>query len=405
MRRLSIAIFLLLIFCAVAGAKKSKKSSSGGKKSSSPSKKPKSAADRLQVLGDHIPFTFLSDTNFSTFVAERPRPYHALLMFTATDKRYQCSVCARAKQTFVEASKYYHDQYSFENENPSNRITFFVVDVDSSRNTFNEMGLETVPRVYMLPPTLDNTPKLRVGDYEIPSQSLLEGAKSFLQQMEDRSKIKVIPTINPWPYLIIIAAIAYILAFLASTAAFSPSEAILWYRSKYIWVVISTICFCVGVSGSIYCIIRSAPMYGMNQYGNIQIFAGAGRDQYLLEGILVAAMTVGCGIAGCLMYYGTSWKYEPISRHIFVILGLSIFIVCGLELGETYKLKTQWYRLQDTVPAPIWAWITSSVKKTSGIPKRLLRLSEVWLETKNIATFYKKANVLLVEYVKRAVGM
>ncbi len=401
--KLLIAIFLLLILLVTLEAKKSKKSSSDGKKSSS--KKPKSAEDRLHVLENQIPFTYLSDSNFSTFVAERPRPYHALLMFTATDKRYQCSVCARAKQTFVEASKYYHDQYSFGNEIPSKRVGFFVVDVDSSRNTFNEMGLETVPRVYMLPPTLADTPKLRVGDYEISSQSLLEGAKSFLQQMEERSKIKVVPTINPFPFIIIIAVIGYILAFLVSVAVYSPSEAVVWYRSKYIWIIISTICFCVGVSGSIFCIIRSAPMYGMNQYGNIQIYAGAGRDQYLLEGILVAAMTVGCGIAGCLMYYGTSWKYEPISRHIFVILGLSIFIVCALELGETYKLKTQWYRLQDTVPAPIWAWITSSVKKTSGIPKRLLRLSEVWLETKNIGTFYKKANLLLVDYVKRAVGL
>lgn len=48
------------------------------------------------------------------------------------------------------------------------------------------------------------------------------------------------------------------------------------------------------------------------------VFAGQGRDQYLVEGIFVALLTLGNGLALCLMLAATRIKRFPLFRHALV---------------------------------------------------------------------------------------
>ena len=342
----------------------------------------------------------LTDGNFSRFVVERPRSYHAVLMFTATAAKYQCSVCVQTKKSYTDAAAYYREQYDLGSVAEEQRIAFFLLEVDSARQIFNDMGLETVPRIYVLPPTRSDSPKMKMGEYEVEVRSLMEGVASFLGQVEARTKVPVAMTVSPLPVLAALAFVAYFLALLAAAAAREPAKALLWYQSPGIWIVFSTLCFGVGVSGSIFCVIRSAPLYGADRQG-VRIFAGAGRDQYFVEGVLVALMTVGCGVSGLLVYYGTKLPFSPL-RHAVVIASMGCFTVLCLEIGEAYVDKTRWYSVKETVDKPVWEFLTSTVKKNSGLLKRMLRLSEIWLlEYKSWGGFTAKVQTLLVEFVKR----
>ena len=133
--------------------------------------------------------------------------------------------------------------------------------------------------------------------------------------------------------------------------------------------MLNKICFGVGVSGSIFCIIRSAPPYGYSKSGLV-IFAGQGRDQYLVEGIIVALWTVGCGIIVNLMMWVTKMRRFPLFRHVMVLLCFSAFIVLLLQIWNAYILKTGWYSLKETLPNEVWQFLTSGIKKNSGILKR-----------------------------------
>lgn len=156
----------------------------------------------------------------------------------------------------------------------------------------------------------------------------------------------------------------------------------------------------MGVSGSIFCIIRSAQPYGLTRAGMV-LFAPQGRDQYLIEGVVVALWTVGCGLSYSMMLWATRLRF-PVLRHALVLLSMTLFVVLALQIWQAYIDKTSWYSLRDTVPAELWAWLSASVKKTSGLPKRLLRMSEFWLyESKDWPTFVKKFNALVTEYVRR----
>ena len=124
-------------------------------------------------------------------------------------------------------------------------------------------------------------------------------------------------------------------------------------------------------------------MYGWEGGGrrggeqSIRIFAGQGREQYFVEGFIVAAWTVGCGLAGLMLYYSTKVPFALV-RHVMAIAAMSAFIVLGLQIFEAYSEKTRWYQIKETIPPHYWSLLTSSVKKSSGLIKRLIRVSEIW---------------------------
>jgi hypothetical protein len=286
------------------------------------------------------------------------------------------------------------------------RVAFFILEVDNARGTFTNMGLETVPRVYALPPTKTGSPKLRMSDYEITVQSMLGGTQEFLSEVQRITGVRVAITSNPWQMLLPLGIAGYLLALLAAVAARSPKEALFWYRKPAIWWCLSTLCFCVGVSGSIFCIIRSAPLYGIPYGGrSLEIFASQGQQQYVLEGVLVAGLTVTCGLALAMVVGAPKLPVGSFMRHVLVLAGMAVVAVCLLELADAYMFKTPWYSAKETLPKELWASIASGVKRSSSLPKRLLRLSEIWMfEFKDWASFGKKAQSLMGDWVAQLLG-
>lgn len=186
-----IALFVVLFIATVYAAKKK---SNEDKEAEKAAKDAEKSSKRLSDLMGKIaasPVVSLTDSSFNKFVVERPRDYHALLMFTATAKQYQCSVCLRAKNVLDEVAKYYQDQYDFNTSSASQRIAFFKIEVDDARTTFGEMQLETVPRVYLLPPTNTSSPKMKVSDFEVEAGALLQGASTALEVITETTGIKV----------------------------------------------------------------------------------------------------------------------------------------------------------------------------------------------------------------------
>jgi hypothetical protein len=186
-----LKILFLLLATLVARCLSAKKGASSTTTTSSASD---AGAERLQAVAAKIqqyPAIPLTDGNFSKFITLRPREYFATIMFTAMNPKYQCGVCQRALGSYVDAAEYYNEQYEILKEPQEKRMAFFVVDVDAARGTFDDMRLETVPRFYVLPPRNTSSPKLKMGDFEVPSMVVMEGSSKFLEEIERLSGIKV----------------------------------------------------------------------------------------------------------------------------------------------------------------------------------------------------------------------
>lgn len=133
----------------------------------------------------------LSDRNYSRYINESPREYSSLIMFTATDPKYGCSACHRAKGTMEEVAKLYNTQYNLTNAVQSQRLVFFTLEVDDARNLFAEYQLDTVPRVYLLPPAPAKSTKPNLSKFEIDSRPLHEGLSATLEMLKEIANIDV----------------------------------------------------------------------------------------------------------------------------------------------------------------------------------------------------------------------
>ena len=132
------------------------------------------------------------------------------------------------------------------------------------------------------------------------------------------------------------------------------------------------------------------------------MFGTGSREQYLVEGVIVAMWTVGCAVAGGALFGVTQMKRFPLLRHIVALVAMATFIVLSTQIWDAYVEKTRWYSFKETIPKEIWLYLGSSVKKNSGLFKRLLRASEIFLyEYKDWPSFQKKSYSLVVEYMLR----
>lgn len=105
-----------------------------------------------------------------------------------------------------------------------------------------------------------------------------------------------------------------------------------------------------------------------------------------------------------LSYYSTKIPVA-ILRHIGVLVTMAIFIIFCLEISSAYLEKTKWYNIKETLPNIVWTFISSSVKKSTKLPKRLLRLSEIFLfEYKDWNGFLRKAKLLVLDNIAQSIG-
>jgi len=355
------------------------------------------------IINSGIDAVKLTDRNYTDYLTAVPRDYHSVVMFTALAEKFGCRVCHDFLDQFKKVGSYYNQEYSISRTPRENRVLFFYLDFDSSNDIFSEMKLETVPKLYILPPKTEKDKKEKMNKYEISTGVMMEGAKGFIKEIEDRTKVKIPITVEAEPVVFFLCLFAFIWAILIDAAKKDVNKALLWYQSKWIYILISLACFSAGVSGSIYCLLRNVPIVGQNRQGGISIFAGQGREQYTLEGIIIALWTIGCGLSLYLMHYFTTKRYS-IVRHLGVILCMSSFIVLLSLLTTQYLEKTKWYQISEVVDKTIYTAATNYMKQTvkpsSGLFKRLVRISEYVLkEYKDFDSFGKKFKVIIVDYI------
>ena len=408
-------LLLLVVVLTLPGSDAKKKLKKNGI-SSSPQSLEQVAQQSLEAVAGLLPpksnrnSIKLVDANFTTFVHDRPRLYHAAIFLTASPKKYQCFACKSVLKIFKESARHYNENYDFMSSSQEKRLAFFVLDLDSSRGVFTSMNIETVPRLYILPPVGVDDAKQSISKYEIPIDTIMDGVPSLLSEINKLTDIDIRVKIDAVPVLTLLCTLSLLLAYVWSLAAKNLETAKYWYRSPTIWMLFSYLFFAVGVSGSIYCIIRSAPAYGAGRGGEIEIFSDGNREQYLLEGLAVVMFVLFTAFAAVLVYYSTKIRFSPL-KHCSVIAALSVLIVMLLQVWYTYVGKTVWYSLKDTLPEKLSSYLFSSVKKSSSLPKRLLRMSEIWLNDFNFAgeddwdRLKKKFKTLITDYVLRSIGI
>lgn len=201
MRLLFLIFCLSLLFAFSAAAKKKKSSSKSSSSSASPSSSSTSSSSssslsKIDQISKAIlsggPLVALSDRNFSKFINDRPRDFYAVVVLTATDPQYKCSVCVKAKRNLEDVAKLYVSQYNISEIPANQRVVFFKAEVDDARNIFTELRVETVPRTFVFPPADTKSKKVPMQEYEIEGRGFLESLSSSVETVNNVTGVKVL---------------------------------------------------------------------------------------------------------------------------------------------------------------------------------------------------------------------
>lgn len=410
-----LCISLIVLFAEVL-AKRGKRENSGSK----------GTVDRFEEVASLVQtkgiIHTLTDRNFTRFVVDKPRKYHAALFLTAMDERYACQPCGAALQSFKAMAKQYAAQYDFTYTAPENRIAFFIIDVDSAKNTFNDLGLETVPRLFIMPPKMTvDAPAQKATNFEVNTGTMLGSMSSFLAEVNRVTGIELQATIDPFPVLFVLSLLAVVAAMLVHNSEGDISKLYSSLLSPSLWIVFSLVAFTFGVSGSVYCIIRNTPLYNIQRGGQFSLFSPQSRDQTVLEGITVALFTLGISFSMYLVQVAASttsldmsrlnigivgWWLERLVRAVLAALALAVLLISFDALWESYIFKTQWYRIEETMPSWIWSSFMGKVTKSSGFVKRFVKLVTIYIyDFKSWPAFSKSIDTYLLRFLYRTFGL
>lgn len=180
----------VLVICLVAAAKK-KKSSTSTKSETASSTSVNKFDSVIKAIKTGGSLISLTDRNFSKFITDRPRDYYAVLVLTATDPRYGCSVCVKGKNNLEDVAKLYNSQYNLSAVDTNQRVVFFKAEVDDARNIFTELRVETVPRTFILPPADVKAKKVPIQEHEVEGRGFLENLQASVDTVNNATGVKV----------------------------------------------------------------------------------------------------------------------------------------------------------------------------------------------------------------------
>jgi len=348
---------------------------------------------RLSRLASKESIIQLSDKNFTKYALQAPRPYAVAVVFNAMAPDYGCEACRIFRHTFKAVADMYRGQYDL--NTTDQKLVFFEIDVDRGRQMFGAMQLQSAPHVYVLPESSGDS---SLGDLMLLRESVIMApAERLLKALHVRLGIKIEVRKPPGQLLVLGAAFTVLLAFVASWAASFDTFKDLISSPRW-YIAVSWAFFATGVSGIVYSILNSPQLFSVRDG---MLFHPANRSQFALEGFLVVGLMLLLAVCAIVLFEAPRAKWWT-TRHLGVLLGFSAFAVLFIGLMEVYLFKTGFYRLSETFPPEVWNWISSSIKRKTGIPKRLFRLGQVFLfEFQSWGQYYRKVKTLLLDYVYR----
>ncbi|KAG5186911.1 hypothetical protein JKP88DRAFT_262492 [Tribonema minus] len=344
-----------------------------------------------------------------------PRPYHVVILFNAAAPHFKCSQCLVIKPKFAELARSYHLVHDVQNED---RPVFWVtIDVDSGKSAFMNVQLQSAPHIFMLPPDKAYPmgkalpEKLGAGTHVL----LASGPDTFAALFTETTGESLV-VLRDMTYLqLAVCLAAALVAVLAHFVVLEPTRMLALVRSKALWLMVSLATYTVGVGGLIYCIIRNPQEYGTKPTGinstghKVVLFSTNARDQWWWEGIVVAFLYLLMAGATWGITSAVQWRRaHPLLRNLAVCCCIAVLVHCIREFLALYILKSPWYNFSSQVqmlPAPLAALLsTGTIRKSSGIGFRVVRLSAIWLnQYPGLKAFGRKVKVLLVDYVVRTV--
>mmetsp|Transcript_15909 Transcript_15909/g.27263 ORF Transcript_15909/g.27263 Transcript_15909/m.27263 type:complete len:141 (-) Transcript_15909:17-439(-) len=117
--------------------------------------------------------------------------------------------------------------------------------------------------------------------------------------------------------------------------------------------VVAMVVFFLSMAGLVYNLIRTPPWTGFNrQTGAPEYIMASSRSQYVAEGLIVATLMSGAGIAHVGINVIGSKRLSPMVYRLIFYTLLIVYFFCANSLYEIFMKKYGFYPYRYYVEAP-----------------------------------------------------
>lgn len=274
----------------------------------------------------------LYDDTYEKFL-QGTRDYHLIMYLSSESPQLNCLLCREVRPLFHTVANSWgrsHPNGFSEDEILDlgrKNVYFLEGDFVNARKLFSAMGLDSIPKIFHLPPTLPGSPnnaylkensqyQFYQGDHtQLISQWVREilGVPVEIYVPLDWSKVAM----NA------VATFAVVLAIRKFNKQFSSLA-----RSPFVWGAVSILLVLLCISGYMFNQIRGTPFIREKENGQIDYFAAGPQAQYGLETQIVSSLYGLLGILFLLLVNKVP-KIKNAQVQLLAVLVLTVFIYLG----------------------------------------------------------------------------
>ncbi|RYG67360.1 hypothetical protein EON64_07630 [archaeon] len=289
----------------------------------------------------------LDDSTFAYFAQHKPRSYSLVVFLTAAHPKFKCGVCRTLDQELQLLASSYMKQAQARREEP--RIFFVRLDYEASQKTFAAYDAASVPVVFYIAPSsglggtggVDGSPPSARDRYQVPPDPSAEGLAGFVR---DRAGVAVdIQRSKLLAYVFIVVAFSLLALLVRPLISFMP-RILRLLRNSALWAVVSLGVYTCAISGLIFDIIRTPPLYHVNgQTGQLLFFYPHSGSQFVAEGFVIGGLNVLCALS-LILASGVALRLKDAQHRTAAVLAcLLVFIVSFRSVRALYVMKNNWY--------------------------------------------------------------
>eukprot|EP01112_Ceratiomyxa_fruticulosa_P021716 TRINITY_DN774_c0_g1_i1.p1 TRINITY_DN774_c0_g1~~TRINITY_DN774_c0_g1_i1.p1 ORF type:complete len:348 (-),score=50.94 TRINITY_DN774_c0_g1_i1:41-1084(-) len=292
--------------------------------------------EKLQSLASSQLVIDLDSQQFTKYVEDGARNYSVLVLFTANNPKYRCSVCPGITSEFMSfANSYlmYFDSDFNSEKFLSNPIFIGKLEPDSGMEVFQTMKFTTVPHVLLVPPSTSTAKTVFKSEWFMKSGDFSD--KGISDFIESKAGLKVpiyqSPIVKYGPYAAAIVGL-YMIGRLVRAI----------YRRLYdgiVYFVGTLIVYFISMAGIVFNFIRNPPLYDVNpRDGRLHLVMNGARNQYVVEGIIAATIIVTSGLVfvsfSKVVPQTTGWRQTV----VFILISV-FFIFSLLFMNSLHMIK------------------------------------------------------------------
>ena len=285
----------------------------------------------------------LDDSTYAGFATdERARPYKLLVLMTASHPKFKCSICKQVESDFDVVASSYVAHLSKEGLAPS--IFFLKIDYANAPKTFRKYDVSSVPVTMYLSPShgLDSDPYEVNGRDKLMAGAEIDDLANFLSTKSGESFHIYKPMLMA--YLTLGVFLAFLLYLIRSVI-----KNLEWWvaliQIKSIWMTVSLGIYVCAISGLIFDIIRSPPMYQQDpRTKQLMFFYPHQGNQFVVEGFVIGFLNLACGGALCFLgLVAPTISKDTNKQSMVMAVSAAVFVACFYAVRGFYRLKNGWY--------------------------------------------------------------